>query len=209
MSQVFFFSGASLLFASLIMSGCGDGQDRNTATVKAAAAVTVDVSKARQGLEQVIVSLKNLRDANENADLKKLDGDLKVHSATVTSALADVDASSSDAVTAGTKQTQIWHSQADGFTDPDLRAASSKREGALRTAVDALSSSRMSYLTNSQSFRTQLSQSVSALDLDLSQAGVKSLRTVLSKIVDNEAPVLAVLTDIADKSKTVTDLLRP
>jgi hypothetical protein len=191
------------------MTGCGSGQERNSATIKAAAEVPVDVSKAKQGLDQVIVSLKVIRDANESADLKKLAGDLKGHATQVTDALAVLDASSNDEVVAGTKQSQVWHQQADGFTDPELRNASSRREGELRSAVDALSTSRMIYLTSSQAFRSELSQAISAIDLDPSQAGVRSIHPVFAKLVDDEAGVRKVLTDISDRSLAVTALLNP
>ena len=184
MSHVLIISFSAFLLASILMTGCGSGQERNSATIKAAAEVPVDVSKAKQGLDQVIVSLKVIRDANESADLKKLAGDLKGHATQVTDALAVLDASSNDEVVAGTKQSQVWHQQADGFTDPELRNASSRREGELRSAVDALSTSRMIYLTSSQAFRSELSQAISAIDLDPSQAGVRSIHPVFAKLVE-------------------------
>lgn len=194
---------------SLSLTSCGDGQDRNNATIKATAAVPVDVVKAKLELEQVVGALRKMRDAGDSADLKKLDTEVKHHTSSLDSALSDVDASSKSAVTAGKSQVQAWHQQADGFTDADLRNASSKREGNLRTAVDALSASRAGFVTTSQDFSAKVKQAVSALDLDLSQPGVLSIKPTLSHIVDDEASVRISLNDIAEKSRTVNAILNP
>jgi hypothetical protein len=198
-----------LLALSLSVSSCGDGQDRNNATIKATAVVPVDVVKAKQELDQVVGALKNMRDASDKADLKKLDTEVKNHASSLNSALSEVDASSKSAVTAGKDQVQAWHRQADDFTDPELRNASSKWEGALRTAVDALSASRTGYVTSSQEFSARMNQAVTALDLDLSQPGVLSIKSVLSRIVDDESSVRTSLNDIADKSRSVNAILIP
>jgi hypothetical protein len=194
---------------SISLTGCGDGQDRNNATIKATATVPVDVGKAKQELDHVVGALRNMRDASDSADLKKLDAEVKHHTSSLDGALSDVDASSRSAVTAGKNQVQAWHKQADGFTDADLRNASSRREGDLRTAVDALSTSRDGFVTVSQDFSSKVKQAVTALDLDLTQPGVLSIKPTLSRIVDDEASVRSSLNDIADKSRTVNAMLNP
>jgi hypothetical protein len=200
---------SSFCALSLSLTGCGDSQSRNTATVNATAVVPVDVVKAKQELDQVVGALKNMRDASDSADLKKLDADVKSHTSSLNSSLSEVDSSSKSAVAAGKTQVQAWHQQADGFTDPDLRNASSKREENLRTAVDALSASRTSFMMASEEFTARVNQAVSALDLDLSRPGVQSIKPVLARIVDDEAPLRTSLNDIADKSRSVNSLLNP
>lgn len=210
MSSTNFLALSTFLVVILSLTSCGNGgQDRETATVKATSVVPVDVGKARMELDQVLGALRILRDSSEGADLKKLDADVKGHTAALNSALADVDASSKSAVTAGQSQVQAWHQQADGFTDAELRNASSKRQENLRTAVDALSASRVTYVTTSQAFAAKVNQAAAALDLDLTQQGVLSLKPVLSHIIDDDTSLRTSLNDIADKSRAVNAMLNP
>ena len=156
-----------------------------------------------------MASLRNLRDASDTTDLKKLYVDLKADRGQWTGALTGVLNSSENAVTTGKDQITRWHAQADAFTDPGLRNASSKREGDLRTAVDALSTSRMGLVTTSEVFNGQLNQVILALDLDLSQTGTASIKPTLSKLVDEEENERFALTDIAKKSDAVNAQTAP
>jgi hypothetical protein len=198
-----------LAVAGIMLTGCGSGQDRNAATTKASAAVPIDVTKSKEELDQLVASLRNLRDASDTADLKKLYGDLKNERGLWADALNGVLASSANAVTTGKDQIARWHAQADTFTDPGLRDASSKREGDLRVAVDALSTSRMSLVTASGVFNGQLDQVIQALDLDLSQTGAKSLKPTLKKAVDEEENERYALTDVSAKSAAVNAQTSP
>jgi hypothetical protein len=195
-----------MAIVGMTLTGCGSGtgQERNAATSKAASAVPADVTKAKEDLDLVVTALRNLRDASDTADLKMLFADLKTDRGLWLDAISTVLSSSANAVATGKEQITRWHTQADAFTDPSLREASSKREGDLRTAVDALATSRMSLVAESDTFNAQLNQVAQALDLDLSQTGAKSLKPSLSKAVDEEGGERSALTDVSAKSVAVT-----
>ena len=52
-------------------------------------------------------------------------------------------------------------------------------------------------------YRSQLAQTMQALDLDLTAAGVDTVAPVIAKLVDDEAGLRASLVDISDKSDRV------
>jgi hypothetical protein len=196
-------------FGAAALSGCGNGQDRTAATRKASASVPADVAKARSELDQVQGALRDLRDAKGDADLKQLYGSLKSHSKGLDGSLADVSSSGDASVAAGKDQIEQWHRQNDTFADADLRNASAKREGDLRQAVDALAVSNAALKGSGDSYRSQLSQTIAALDLDLTPAGVSTVSPVIGKLVDDDAKLRASLVDIADKSERVTAVVGP
>jgi hypothetical protein len=201
---------APLALSGIIMlTGCGSGQDRSTATTKASAAVPIDVTKSKEELDQVVTAARNLRDASDTTDLKKLYGDLKSNRDLWATSLSGVLSSSDSAVTAGKDQITRWHAQADAFTDPGLRNASNKRESDLRDAVDALSTSRMSLVTASDVFNAQLNQVILALDLDLSQTGAKTIKPALGKLVNEEEDERSALSDISAKSSALNAQTSP
>jgi hypothetical protein len=208
--KALFISSVTLSLAAFSLVGCGDsGADRSAATIQANTTVTVDVTKSKQELDKVQNALKGMRDASDSANLKKLYADLKDHTAELDSSLSNVRSSADSAVAAGKSQASVWHQQADGFTDPGLRAASNKREGDLRQAVDDLETSGKTFKAASDSYKSQIGQLLTALDLDLSQQGVQSVKTVADKIVDDEPNLRSTLSDVSTKSKAVNTLLNP
>lgn len=201
---------ATILVCSLaVIAGCGTGQDRSAATAKATATVPADANKATSSLDQVTASLKRLRDANGETDLKKLHADLQSQATKLEGTLADVGASSDSAIAAGKDQITKWHTEADTFTDADLRKASSKREGDLRQSVDELSASRATLTTVGTSYRTKLAETLRALDLDLSLQGVKSVNSLVSRLISDEPDLRSALSDVAEKSQAVNKVVRP
>jgi hypothetical protein len=198
-----------LALTGLMLTDCGSGQDRNAATTKATAVVPIDVTKSKQELDQVVASLRNLRDASDTADLKKLYGDLKLNRGQWNDSLNDVLSSSENAIKTGKDQIALWHAQADGFSDPELRNASSKREGDFRVVVDALTTSRMSLVSVSDVFNAQLNQVIQALDLDLSHAATTSIKPVLGRLVDAEGNERFALSDVSAKSVAVNAQTAP
>ena len=192
-----------------LIAGCGSGQDRSAATAKATATVPADTNKATGALDAVTNSLKRLRDADGGTDLKKLHADLQSQGSTLQEALADVEASSDSAIAAGKNQITKWHTEADTFTDADLRKASSKREGDLRKSVDELSTSRANLTTVSTSDRTKLAETLRALDLDLSTQGAKSVNSLVSRLISDEPDLRSALKDVSEKSQAVNKVVRP
>jgi len=203
-------SSITLAVAGLAMVGCeGSGEDRSAATSQANTTVAIDVSKSKQELDRVQASLKALRDGNDKADLKKLYDDLKTHASTLNSTLVDVRSAGDSAVSAGRSQATQWHQQADSFSDPGLRNASNKREGDLRQAVDELATSNGNFKIAYDSYKSQMNQLLTALDLDLSQQGLQSVKSISAKIVDDEPNLRTALSDVSAKSKAVNSILNP
>ncbi len=194
---------ASLALIPVGLVGCGNGQDRNTATVKASSSVAGEVSEAARELDQVQSGLKRVQDSSDGSDLKKSYGEVKSHASALKSSLGDVASSSDSAVSAGRKQISEWHQQADTFTDAELRNSSNKREGDLRVAVDALAGSNSTLKTARDSYEADLAQTLKALDLDLSQPGVASAKHIIGKLVDDEAGLRKALTDVSEKSSAL------
>jgi hypothetical protein len=192
-----------------VLGGCGTGQDRNTATINATASIPIDATKAKQDLDKVVNALEKMRKASDTANLKELHGDLRSQASELRGSLADLDASSLAAITTGKDQITQWHKQADGFTDAELRNASNKREAGLRQGVDELAASRQTFMTTNTAFGSQLDQVVKALDLDLTQQGVQSIKGVISKLVDDESTLRSSINDVTKKSRAVHEMVNP
>ncbi|MBA3686089.1 MAG: hypothetical protein H0W72_12750 [Planctomycetes bacterium] len=200
---------ATMTIAMCALSGCGTGQDRRAATSKATATVPADTNQANRDLKGIVASLKGLRDSDQRADLKKLHTGLQERAKTLKGSLADVASSSDAAVVAGKEQITQWHQQADTFTDPELRNASNKREGELRKAVDALSASNASLKALADPFEAQLAQTLGALDLDLSQPGLDSVKPVINALIDDAEALGSSLTEVSDQSKSLYAVINP
>lgn len=193
----------AIAIASCVLGGCGTAQERNTATINATASIPIDATRAKQDLDQVLHALEALRKAGDTADLKGLQGDLKSRTAVLHESLADLDTSSMGAITTGKDQITQWRKQADGFTDAELRNASNKREAGLRQAVDDLAASRTTFMTTKTAFGSQLDQVVKALDLDLTNKGIQSIKGVVSTLVDDESTLRGTIDDVSTKSRAV------
>lgn len=198
-----------LALATFPLSGCGNGQDRSEKTARTSALVAVDVTTAKQNLDQVAAGLRNVRDASDSADLKKLYTDLQAPTGEFRDSLAAVHATSERAIAAGKTQNDEWHKQADTFTDADLRNASGKRQNDLRGAVDALAVSNATLKTTSDAYLTQLDQSLKALDLDLTQQGLQAVKPSVNRLIDDEAKLRNDLNDVAAKGKAVNGVINP
>lgn len=193
----------------LAITGCGNGQDRSAKTSESAAMIPVDVTEAKKRLDQVVTGLKNLRDASDSADLRKLYGEVKTPTDDLQDALAEVIASSDDAVAAGKEQNEQWREQTHAFTDAGLRAASSKRQGDLRIAVDELATSTSTLKRVGDPYIAQVQQTLAAVDLDLSQQGVQAIKPTVAKLVDDEAKVRDALNDVSAKGRALNTVLNP
>jgi hypothetical protein len=200
---------ATLACGAALFSGCDSGQERKADTAKSSALVAVDVTKAKQDLDGTLAELKNLRDASDSADLKKLQAGLARRTAQLDGSLGDVVASSEAAVVAGKAQNDAWHQQADAFSDADLRNASQKRQGDLRGAVDGLAGASAALKTRHEAYVSQLKQTASALDLDLTQQGVQAIKPILAKLIDGEPAMRQSLTDVAEKGRAVNQVINP
>lgn len=198
-----------LAFAGYSLAGCGNGQDRSAKTASSSAQVPVDVTKAKQDLDQVMSGLRNMRDASDSADLKKLYAALADPTVQLNDSLAVVISNSNAAVAAGKVQNDEWHKQADTFTDPELRNVSTKRQSDLRTAVDKLALSTTALKTESDAYIAQVNQTLKALDLDLSQQGIRVIKPTVGKLVEDESQLRLALSEISAASKAVTAIVNP
>ena len=192
-----------------LSTGCGNGQDRSAKTASTSAVITDEVTRAKQQLDQVVAGLRNVRDASDTADLKKLYNELQGPAGELRGSLASVQGTAERAATAARKQNDDWRREADAFTDPDLRNASSKRQNDLRNAADALTASNAALKTTGDAFTGQLDQAVKALDLDLSQQGLQAIKPSVGRLIDDEAKLRAALTDVASKGKAVNGVINP
>ena len=204
-----FMSVASLVITAGLIVGCGGGQQRRADTAKTSAAVSIDVTKAKQDLDGTLSELKNLRDASDTADLKKMQADLKTKSSLLSDSLSGAVASSETAVVAGKTQNDEWHKQADAFTEANLRNASQKRQSDLRGSVDELAAASAALKSERDAYVSQLNQVVSALDLDLTQQGVHAIKPTLVKLIDNEPKLRQSLSDVAAKGNAVNMVINP
>lgn len=200
---------AAFAVGSLSLVGCGNGQDRSAKTSESAAMISVDVTEAKQGLDQVVAGLKNLRDASDSADLKKLYDAVEEPTEDLQEALTDVAASSDAAVAAGKAQNDQWHQEANTFTDAGLRAASNKRQADVRLAVDELAISTSTMKSISDPYIAQVQQTLKAVDLDLNQQGVAAIKPIVAKLVDDEAKLRSALNDVDAKGKALNAVLNP
>jgi hypothetical protein len=200
---------ASLACGAVVLGGCGTGQDRKADTAQSSAQVAVDVTKAKQDLDGTLADLKNLRDASDSADLKKLQAGLAARTSQLDDSLAGAVASGEAAVVAGKAQNDAWHQQADAFTDADLRNASQKRQGDLRGAVDGLAGANAALKTQREAYVSQLKQTASALDLDLTQQGMQAIKPILGKLIDGEPTMRQALSDVAARGRAVNTVINP
>ncbi len=191
------------------LAGCGNGQERGEKTAARTAVVAVDATKAKQDFDKVDLGLKEIRDADDAADLKKLYGGLKGPTSDFNDSIAEVLASADRAVTAGRAQNDEWHRQADTFSDPDLRNASNRRQSDLREAVDFLATSAGTLKTDSAAYLANLNQTLRALDLDLNPQGVHALKPSVSKLLGDEDRLRNDLSDVAAKNRAVDRSVNP
>lgn len=198
-----------LAVGGLTVVGCGNGQDRSAKTASSSAMISVDVTTAKQNLDRVVMGLKNLRDASDSADLKKLYDAVEDPTDELQDSLADVAASSEKAIAAGKAQNEQWYKDAATFTDAGLRTASSKRQGDLRIAVDELAASTTSLRNVSDPYIAHVQQTLKAVDLDLSQQGVAVIKPTVVKLVDDEAKLRDALTDVSSKGKALNTVINP
>lgn len=209
MSKMSFLLIPMLALAGYSLAGCGNGQDRSAKTASTSAQIPVDVTASKQDLDQVISGLKNLRDASDSADLKKIYAALADPAARLNDSLAAVVSSGNAAVVAGKAQNDEWHKQADTFTDPELRNASTKRQNDLRTAVDKLAVGTATLKSESDAYIAQVNQTLKALDLDLSQQGVKAIKPTVGRLVDDESKLRLALNEVSTSSKGVISVVNP
>lgn len=202
-------AASAIMVGGLTVSGCGNGQDRSAKTTRSSAVISTDVTTAKQDLDQVVSGLKNLRDASDSADLKKLYEQVDDPADELQESLADVAASSEAAVVAGKAQNDQWRQEADTFSDAGLRAASNKRQADLRLAVDELASSTSTLKSVSDPYIAQVQQTLKAVDLDLSQQGVGAIKPTVAKLVEDEAKLRGALNDVDAKGKALNTVLNP
>lgn len=200
---------SALTIGGLTITGCGNGQDRSAKTTRSSAAISTDVMTTKQDLDQVVTGLKNLRDASDSADLKKLYNEVKAPTDELQESLADVASSSEKTVAAGKAQNDQWRQEADAFSDAGLRSASSKRQADLRLAVDELATSTSTLKSVSDPYIAQVQQTLKAVDLDLSQQGVGVIKPIVAKLVDDEAKLRNALNDVDAKGKALNTVLNP
>ncbi len=197
----------ALACALCALSGCGTGEDRRATTSKATASVPAETSKAIHDLDAVDAGIKDVRDADDKADLKKLHGDLTTRATALKGSLAEVSTGADSAVAAGKEQISKWHQESDTYTDASLRDASNKRESSLRKAVEELSTSNASLKAAVGPYQAKLGEALSALDLDMSTSGVKSVKPIMGKLSDQSSDVRDALHAVSDKSKALHAVL--
>jgi hypothetical protein len=206
------------LLAAGLAAGCMDSRSANqpapanpqtTATVKAATSTVVDASASRSALDLVAVTLKNISDVEDQATLRSLYGDLKDHASAFNTSLISVQTSGDAEVATGRTQISHWHDQAETFTDPDLRAASEKREEELSKAVNALAIANADLKNKGDAYRTSLGQVTNALDLDLSVQGVQTIKPFIGKIVDGVPDLKKTLAEVENRSKAIGGMINP
>lgn len=196
-----------IMVAGSLMSGCGNGQDRRAATASTTAEVSADVSKSKGDLDAVLASLNALKGADADADLNKLHDSLKKSAQRLDHSLAEVVASSDDAVKAGKAQEEAWNKESHSFTDAQLREASNQRQGDLRKAVDALAKSSQALGAERLTYTSQLNQTVSALDLDLTRVGLTGIKPTIEGLIKHEGGLRDALSDVAEKIRAERELV--
>lgn len=196
-----------LIGAGLVaLSGCGNGngQDRQAETRSTNASVQLEVAKAQQELSQVRTSLEHMSDAKAAVEPETLTSDLVTRMDAMDESIDQVIDSCTTAIAAGRHQSAAWHAKANTFTDPGLRNASNIREGELRSAVNALAASHAQLITARVSFDAQISQILSALDLDNSPAGLQSVEPIITRLLADEPVLRESLTAVTEKSAAIT-----
>ncbi len=193
----------SVLLVACSLGGCSSGQDRKEDTVESTTIVLTDVTKAKQQLSQSTLALTSLRDAAQTDDIQRLRDQIASSQSALDASIARVHENSADAVETGMEQSEAWQKKASAFSDSELRGASQNREGKLRDAVAALEASNAKLRTASQQYHNQAAQIVSALDLDSSYPGTRSVMPTLDRLVAGEAELRDALTDVAEKANAV------
>lgn len=193
----------------LQIAGCGSGQDRSAKTSSAAAEVGEEVTTAKQQLDQVVRGLREMRDASDSADLKKLYRGLRDPAGDLRDTVEEVQEAAEEAATAARTQNDEWRQQADAFTDSELRNASSRRQNDLRNATDALTASTANLKATTEAWTAQLDQALTALDLDLSQQGLQAIKPSVVRLIEGEAKLRDALNDVSAKSAAVNRVINP
>ena len=195
--------------SALTLSSCGNGQDRSAATSEASAEVPEQAAKATAALDRVQASLTRLQGAEGAEALRKGHQELAGNADRLGAALAATAASSEAAVASGREQIAKWHQEADTFTEVSLREASSRREGQLREAVDALAACNANLATSGGAYRAKLGQTINALDLDLSQQGIAGVGPVIAKLNADQSALRGHLSDVTAGSRAVRAVISP
>ena len=200
----FLVPSAALFIAGCALAGCGNS-DRQAATSRTTAEVTVTANTAKQELRNVVTTLKNLSIAEDSVRIKALQADLKSQTGDLRSELEELDASATAAIAAGNSQLTAWHSNAAGIGDTEMRKGSTQREGVLRKAVDDLQASHSRFVTTHVGYMKQLDEMIKTLDLDQTKQGVKSVKSAVSRLTDDDGESLVQSIDqVTEKSKAVS-----
>jgi hypothetical protein len=209
MIRIIAFTMSAALVAALGLSACGSGQDRTANTIQANDSVAAEVKQSKQDLDQVVGTLRNLRDAGDNTDLKKIYAELKDRASAFDAALAAVQDGATASVAAGKSQLDAWHTQSDSYSDPALRDSSAKRQADLRLASDALATSSAKLNQATGAYKASLNQTINALDQDLSQPGIAAIKPTLTRIIDGGPDMQTILADVSDKSRAMNAVINP
>jgi hypothetical protein len=198
-----------LSLALLALSGCGSGSDRNDATIKANSTVPADVKTDKVNLDKEVDKLNEIGTLSNTDDISKTCTELKTKSNVLDDSLTRTQNDTNSAIAAGQDQLVQWRKQSDGFTDPDLRTASDKRQETLQQAIDALSSSNANLKAKSDAYTSEESQTLAALDVDPSRPGVDAIKPEIRKLVDNAPGLKDALSEVADRSNSVMHVINP
>lgn len=200
-------SFAPLALLILTLAGCSTGQQRTSSTSSAAANTSTLVTTAGIHLDSLTQSMSNLRGAVPGADLKALFKAFGSDSDAVSKSITAVGSSADTTEQKGRTQLEEWNKQTATVQDPDLRAATAKRGGELRTAIEALAASNSSFKKIGAAFTGQIGDIRKVLDLDLTLAGISSIKPTITKAIDSVGGLKGAFNDVAAKSKAITDLL--
>jgi hypothetical protein len=190
----------TMLIVAGLSWGCGGGPERSSA--RADGAVAVDVAPAKQDLDQVGGTLRDLRVARSDAEIQERYRIVRAAADTLAASLSAV-ASQYEATVAAGQHALASHDNPATQRPLVQPAQPAAAVADLAMAMDSLLMCRAAYAQVSGAYRDRLLLMTASLDRDHSLSGMQAVTPTITGLLEDQEELRSILTDVSAKSKAV------
>jgi len=199
----------SLVLACLVTDCSIDGSGRSSAQGAAVVPPAIEARPLKQDLDDLNGALQSLRDAEVGRDLPALYDQVRSDVGRLLKAFVTIKARFEMVIAAGQRRLDDWSNQEETREAVEAHDANAIRRDDLAMAMDSLLLCRMSYGMACAGYRTQIAHVTGALDHRLDLSSIRSVTPAITALLEGEAEVHSIVTDVSAKSNAVIALLAP